>query len=76
MPAPVSATRFQNLKRDDLPLAIRVYRVEDDVLVWETDVTDLPVVVTIPALGKEHGPVWVEMEFGDGEIVEERPNAC
>lgn len=75
MSTATTPTRFQSLSLADLPLTIRVYREEDNVRVWETTVTELPVGVVIPALGTEHGPVWVEMEFGDGEVVEEHPDA-
>ena len=68
--------RFQRISPSDLPLAMRFYREEDNVLVWETTVTEAPVAVVIPALAKDHGPVWVELEFGDGETVEEHPYAC
>jgi hypothetical protein len=72
--SPEIPTTWHSLRLSDLPLGMRMYREEDDVLVWETTITELPVAVEVPALG-EHGPCWVEMEYGDGSTIEEHPNA-
>lgn len=70
------AKRFavHDLPADHFPVLMRGYLVSTGRLVWLERVETAPVLVTIPALARQHGgPVRIEIEFATGEILEAGP---
>lgn len=67
-------SKFADLSLDQLPLKITVHRVDNDEEVWRAEVTELPTSLRIPPVANEVGcPVWVRVEYGDGQVHVERP---
>lgn len=62
------------LKPDDFPLTMEAFRKSDGERVWSETITlesaEKLVMLRIPALKLEHGPVRMRFTYGDGEVVE------
>ncbi|MGB7587344.1 MAG: hypothetical protein WBM00_01405 [Solirubrobacterales bacterium] len=68
------AFTFKDIKPSDLPVTLRGFRTDNGEKVWEEVITELPIVLEVPPLAKEHGcPVRMTLESGDGTIVEAEP---
>lgn len=63
---------FHDLPAASFPFTVEFISERTGAVV-HTITADGPGGMTVPALGREHGPVWVRMSFADGKIVEHHP---
>jgi hypothetical protein len=68
---PESQVAFRDLPADCYPFTVRARRESDGEIVWSRRVTG-PCALQVPPLSAEHGPVYIQIYYADGDMVDSR----